>query len=124
MMSKSGRRLQILAGLSSAWRSRNRADPAHSGRSDSEHPEASEGTLDGLHSLSLHPGPLPWGEGESSAVLGAIPETELAKPVRKTRASRWLFPLPEGEGQGEGCKGAAMGIFRRPGCQDPFSSAA
>src|SRR5207244_13119643 len=33
--------------------------------------------LDGPHFLSPHPGPLPWGEGESSAVFGPSPRRSL-----------------------------------------------
>src|SRR6266480_7920612 len=63
------------------------------------------GPAAGLNSMAVHPGPLPRGEGETSAVFGPCPRRSFANPVcsvRKTCPCRWLFPLPEGEGQGEG----------------------
>ena len=46
--------------------------------------------------LSPHPSPLPWGEGGPIAPLRTI------QTHRNSTAPRALFPLPEGEGQGEG----------------------
>src|SRR4030095_13311770 len=46
--------------------------------------------------LSLHPDPLPWGEGEPDSPLSTI------QTLRRSAARCALFPLPEGEGQGEG----------------------
>src|SRR5437660_3484140 len=47
------------------------------------------GPLDGPHSLSPHPGPLPRGEGESSAVVGqSVAGGELAKLKVKSLSSR------------------------------------
>ena len=47
-------------------------------------------------SLSPHPGPLPWGEGE--LLLAADYNPDLSALTARCA----LFPLPEGEGQGEG----------------------
>ena|SRR5436305_606514 len=47
-------------------------------------------------SVSPHPSPLPWGEGEPFSARRAIQTSRLST------APRALFPLPEGEGQGEG----------------------
>src|SRR5258708_7964435 len=60
------------------------------------------GLWDGLHSVPPHPGPLP-GEREN----GPLPLDHTRVGVclittGKTRIRRLLFPLPEGEGQGEG----------------------
>jgi hypothetical protein len=46
--------------------------------------------------LSPHPGPLPWGEGELDPTQSTI------QTIRLSAARGALFPLPEGEGQGEG----------------------
>src|SRR5438876_12135740 len=46
--------------------------------------------------LSPHPGPLPWGEGEPFAA-GRTIQRGCFSTARSS-----LFPLPEGEGQGEG----------------------
>ena len=59
------------------------------------------GRLDGPHFLSPHPGPLPWGEGESSAVFGLCPRRSWQSSGRKRRA--WAA---EGEGAGEGNDGS------------------
>ena len=44
---------------------------------------------------AAHPGPLPWGEGES------LPDLELAKQFWFLLKRAAQFPLPKGEGQGE-----------------------
>src|SRR6266516_3043934 len=49
-----------------------------------------------LHAVSPHPGPLPWGEGEPCSARRTIH----TRPLSTAQCS--LFPLPEGEGQGEG----------------------
>jgi len=61
-----------------------------------------DGLWDALHSVPPHPFPLPWERANgppsldySRARVG--PTTIDPKPI-----SRPLFPLPEGEGQGEG----------------------
>src|SRR2546426_485126 len=54
-------------------------------------------------SFSPHPGPLPWGEGESNPVAWPILTFRLAK----SRLRR--LPLPKGEGRGEG-----KGVIRVP----------
>jgi hypothetical protein len=46
--------------------------------------------------LLPHPGPLPRGEGEPSAARGKFADQALQE------GTRTLFPLPAGEGQGEG----------------------
>src|SRR5437016_6252584 len=46
--------------------------------------------------LPPHPGPLPWGEGDS------VPDLELANRFWLVHRRAVQFPLPEGEGQGEG----------------------
>ena len=55
--------------------------------------------------LSPHPDPLPWGEGESLADL------ELANRFWIVRKRAVQFPLPMGEGQGEGKQDVS-----KPGC--------
>src|SRR3989442_15718434 len=52
-------------------------------------------TIDG-RPLPPHPGPLPWGEGESHSDL------KLANRFWFVRRRAMQFPLPKGEGQGEG----------------------
>src|SRR5438067_62898 len=54
------------------------------------------------HFVSPHPGPLPWGEGESSAVSGPHPRRRLPNQRAQIPSWRKLFLLHEGEGQGEG----------------------
>ncbi len=46
--------------------------------------------------VSPHPGPLPWGEGETEPTLGRSQKYLICQGVQK------LFLLPEGEGQDEG----------------------
>src|SRR5436309_11774557 len=55
--------------------------------------------------LSPHPGPLPWGEGESAPPLGTTQRGVCPTNLRNNRTCRRLFPLPVGEGQGEGDQG-------------------
>src|SRR5438552_7676750 len=60
--------------------------------------------------LSPHPNPLPWGEGESLADL------ELANRFWFVLKRAVQFPLPKGEGQGEGkrrapCRAVSMRRF-------------
>ena len=47
-------------------------------------------------SVSPHPNPLPWGEGDPCSPRRTIQTSQLST----TRCA--LFPLPAGEGQGEG----------------------
>jgi hypothetical protein len=52
---------------------------------------------------SPHPRPLPRGEGEPSASLSNNPSAEFAASLPWSNTQlRTLFPLPWGEGQGEG----------------------
>jgi len=52
--------------------------------------------------LSPHPGPLPRGEGESIHGLGKSERSDFSRTLGMSRSTRLLFPLPKGEGQGEG----------------------
>src|SRR5206468_9063943 len=74
------------------------------------------GPWDGLHSVPLHPGPLP-GERENGPPpldhtrAGVCPITIGKTPIRCL-----LFPLPEGEGQGEGeILGRTRKVWHFPG---------
>jgi hypothetical protein len=58
-------------------------------------------------SVPPHPGPLPWGEGESSPVTLPNGRSEFAT----ARSS--VLPLPKGEGRGEG-----EGSVRKPVMRD------
>ena len=51
--------------------------------------------------VSPHSGPLPWGEGESSAVFPSIRDGGHRKRSVLSNELRHLFPLPQGGGQGE-----------------------
>lgn len=51
---------------------------------------------------SPHPGPLPWGEGETVPALVVKPATGLEATALAYLETRWLFLLPEREGQDEG----------------------
>src|SRR5213596_2975310 len=57
--------------------------------------------------LSPHPSPLPWGEGEPFSPRRTI------QTRRLSTARCALFPLPEGEGQGEG-KRYELPVAARP----------
>jgi len=53
-----------------------------------------------------HPGPLPLGEGESSAAAGESREPEMAGRLSANNSERWLSPSPSGrgiKGEGEPC---------------------
>jgi len=49
-----------------------------------------------------HPGPLPLGAGESKSGLHKYPRRDSRDTVSKITRQHNLFPLPAGEGQGEG----------------------
>ena len=54
------------------------------------------------YALSPHPGPLPRGEGERSSGSWKISNAVLAARTWSSTKLWKLFPLPEGEGKGEG----------------------
>src|SRR2546427_2885145 len=56
--------------------------------------------------LSPHPSPLPWGEGEPFS------PRRTSHTRRPSTARGALFPLPEGEGQGEGKRRGAPSLYR------------
>src|SRR5437867_8228852 len=74
--------------------------------------------LDGRHFLSPHPGPLPWGEGESCAVSEQYPRQSLASECAQNTRPAEAVPsprgLPEGEGQGGGKRSVAILLLRPP----------
>ncbi len=60
------------------------------------------GLLDGLNFLSPHPGPLPWGEGESSTVSGPFLRRSLPSQCAQNTRRAAAVPSPRGRGSGEG----------------------
>ena len=59
------------------------------------------GPWDGLHSVPPHPGPLPGERENDPPPLDHIRDGVCPITIRETPIKS-LFPLPEGEGQGEG----------------------
>src|SRR5947207_10407656 len=54
------------------------------------------GPLDGLHFVPPHPGPLPWGEGESSAVSRSYAGQSLPSQCVLNTRSTAAVPCPRG----------------------------
>src|SRR2546429_9165232 len=75
----------------------------------------------GLHFLSPHPGPLPWGEGESCAVSEQYPRQSLASECAQNTRPAEAVPSPRGRGsgwgQGEGERSVAILLLRLPSGQ-------
>src|SRR5216117_1120368 len=51
---------------------------------------------------SPHPGPLPWERGNPALPPSKTQRRGCLMSLPNDRTYRWLFPLPVGEGQGEG----------------------